>query len=184
MRRLMLAVAMLAAAALPEQALAQARKPSIEARLQRAEDELAIRRLLVDYATALETHDAEAYVALFARNGVWINGSMVRKAPDEIRALVVGMFGKRPPDFVNRESFELVSNPEIDLDGDHATVRSRHLLFRRAPDGSPLPVLSGQYEDQLIREDGKWKFLRRVDNPIMPTGAEWLAKMRARAPAK
>jgi hypothetical protein len=59
------------------------------------------------------------------------------------------------------------------VNGDHATARSRHLLFRRGPDGRPVPALAGRYEDELIRENGEWKILKRVDFPVMPTPEEW-----------
>jgi hypothetical protein len=42
-------------------------------------------------------------------------------------------------------------------------------------------MLTGLYEDELIRVDGEWKILRRVDNPIMPTPEEWRKVMAERA---
>ncbi len=177
---LALAVLLAAAPALAD----EPQQRSVEQRLQRAEDEIAIRRILIDYHAALDARDAEAYVALFARDGEWINGSLVRKGAEEIRKLVVGLFGTPQPGFVNRESFHLTTNIEVDVDGDRATARSRHLLVRRGPDGSPRSTLAGRYEDLLIREDGKWKILRRVDHPVMPTAEEWREIMRARRPAQ
>ena len=47
-----------------------------------------------------------------------------------------------------------------------------------------VEMLAGRYEDILIREDGKWKFLRRVDTPVMPTSEEWREFIRARAAAR
>jgi uncharacterized protein (TIGR02246 family) len=152
---------------------------SVERRLQRVEDKLAIERVINEYAAALDARDIETYVALFAKNGEWINGSLVRKGEDEIRALVVGLWRSSPAAAVPNQTFEIVSNPEIEVDGDRATVRSRHLLMRN-PEGAPRPVLAGRYEDELVREDGKWKFLRRVDYPVMPTADEWREIMRKR----
>ena len=94
--------------------------------------------------------------------------------------MLVGLFGTPPPGFVNREDYHLVSNPQVDVDGDRATARSRHLLLMRGPDGSPVPELAGLYEDEFIREDGVWKILHRVDNPIMPTADEWRKEMAER----
>ncbi|HWW64851.1 MAG TPA: nuclear transport factor 2 family protein [Sphingomonadaceae bacterium] len=180
----MLPLALLLAAALPAHATAQPTRPglSAEQRLQRVEDELAIRRLLIDYAWTQDARDYPAYAALFAKNGEWINGSIVRKGPEEIEKMLVGIYGPPPPGFVNRESFHISTNIEIHVDGDRATATSRHLLFMRGPDGRPQPALAGRYEDELIREDGKWKFLRRVDHPIMPTAEEWGKMMQARKP--
>ena len=183
MKRGALALAMLAAVALPAHA-AQVLALSAEQRLQRAEDELAIRRLLVDYAWTQDARDFPAYTALFARNGEWVNGATVHKGPDDILKMLVGIYGQPQPGFVNRDSFHLTTNIQIDIDGDRATAHSRHLLFTRGADGRPRATLAGRYEDQLIREDGKWKILRRVDTPVMPTAEEWGKMMRARAPAK
>ena len=71
------------------------------------------------------------------------------------------------------QSFRLVANIEVDVDGDRATARSRHLSFMRGEKGNPNPVLTGLYEDEFIREDGEWRILHRIDYPIMPTAEEW-----------
>jgi len=153
---------------------------ALQARLQRAEDQLAIQRVITDYSKFIDAQDYDAYAALFAKDGVWQNGATVRRGKDEIKAMLTGLFGTPPPGFVNRESYHLVSNMEVNVDGDHATARSRHLLVMRGPDGSPIPELAGFYEDEFIREDGRWKILRRVDNPVMPTSEEWLKEITAR----
>ena len=166
----------------PAQAGPPAAAPSLEARLRRAEDQLAIQRVITDYARFIDAQDFHAYAALFARDGVWQNGTTVRRGADEIKAMLVGLFGTPPPGFVNAESYHLVSNLQVDVDGDRATARSRHLLVMRGENGSPRPALAGFYEDEFIREDGQWKILRRVDNPVMPTSEEWRREMAARRP--
>ena len=104
----------------------------------------------------------------------------VKRLRAEIIAMLEGIFGTPPEGFVNRADYHLVSNPQVDVTGDRATARSRHLLLMRGPDGEPVPELAGLYEDEFIREDGQWKILRRVDNPVMPTREEWLREMTAR----
>jgi uncharacterized protein (TIGR02246 family) len=160
--------------------MAQAVAPTLEQRLQRVEDELAIRRILVDYAATQDARDYDGYAALFAREGEWVNGKSVYKGPAAIRKLLVDLYGTPPPGYVNGESYHLISNPEVDVKGDRATARSRHLLVLRGPNGEPTPALAGRYEDEFIREDGKWKILRRVDNPVMPTREEWMKFIQQR----
>ena len=154
--------------------------PSEAARLRAVEDQFAIQRILVEYSARLDARDFAGYANLFAREGTWQNGNTVRRGRAEIEAMLVGLFGNPPPGFVNREDYHLVSNPQVDVNGDRATARSRHLLLMRGPDGSPVPELAGLYEDEFIREDGEWKILRRVDNPIMPTPEEWRREMAER----
>jgi ketosteroid isomerase-like protein len=174
-----LAVAVLLVSA-PVSAQGQAQGTPLEERLQRVEDQLAIQRVLIEYSARLDAHDIDGYVDLFARDGVWQNGELVFTGHDEIRGLLEGMYGETPPDFVNTESYHITTNPQVDVDGDRATARSRHLLMRRDENGTPTPTLAGLYEDQFIREDGEWKILHRVDNPVMPTREEWSEQMRRR----
>lgn len=161
-------------------ALAQNRGLTVEQRLQRVEDELAIRRVLVDYSATQDARDYAAYAALFARDGEWVNGRNVYKGRDAIQKMLVGLYGAPPPGYVNTESYHISSNPQVDVHGDRATARSRHLLMMRGPKGEPTPMLAGRYEDELIREDGQWKILRRVDTPVMPTSEEWSKFIRER----
>jgi uncharacterized protein (TIGR02246 family) len=149
-------------------------QPTLEQRVQRLEDVAAIQRVLVEYSARIDARDFAGYAALFAQDGTWQNGTTVRRGREEIQAMLVGLFGTPEAGFVNAEDYHLVSNPQVDVQGDRATARSRHLLVMRGENGQPQPMLAGLYEDELIREDGGWKILRRVDNPVMPTADEWL----------
>lgn len=156
---------------------------TVEQRLQRVEDELAIRRLLVDYSATQDARDYAGYAALFAKDGEWVNGRTVHKGREAIHRMLVNLYGNPPPGYVNNESYHISSNPQIEVQGDRATARSRHLLVMRGPEGQPVPALAGRYEDELIREDGNWKILRRVDYPLMPTAEEWMKFIRERQAA-
>ena len=164
----------------PALVAAQATGPTIEQRLRRVEDELAIRRVLVDYAATQDARDYKGYAALFAKNGEWVNGKSVHKGRDAILKMLVDLYGTPPSGYVNNESYHIVTNFQIDVNGDRATARSRHLLILRGSKGEPMPALAGRYEDELVREDGQWKILRRVDYPVMPTGEEWMRFIRER----
>lgn len=163
----------------PALAVAQP-KLTLEQRLQRVEDVIAIQRILIDYSATQDARDYAGYANLFAKEGEWVNGKNVFKGREAIYKMLVGLYGAPPPGYVNSESYHISSNPQVDVQGDRATARSRHLLVWRAPDGSPLPALAGRYEDELIREDGQWKILRRVDYPVMPTPEEWGKVIQAR----
>jgi len=179
--RLALAAALLSAApVVAAHAQAQGEAPSIEQRLQKLEDEAEIRRIMVDYAALLGARDYDGYAALFAQDGIWQNGDIVKKGHDEIRDLLVGMFGEYDPNYVNNEMYMLVSNIQIDVHGDTATATSRQLTIRRGEGGRPTPVLNGRYDDTFVRENGKWKIQHRIDNVIMPSREEWAKFMEQR----
>jgi uncharacterized protein (TIGR02246 family) len=185
-RHLVRAALAMLIAALPTLALPgePAGKLTIEQRLQRVEDELAIRRVLVDYSATQDAHDYAGYAELFARNGEWVNGKTVHKGREAILKMLADLYGTPPPGYVNSESYHITTNPQVDVHGDRATARSRHLLIMRGPNGQPTPVLGGRYEDEFIREDGQWKILRRVDYPVMPNSDEWMKFIRERNASK
>jgi len=175
---------MLAAGFAPPAGAAQPASPTLEQRLQRVEDELAIRRVLVEYSATQDAHDFAGYVALFAKDGEWVNGRTVHKGHAAIMKMLVDLYGSPPQGYVNSESYHISSNPQVEVHGDRATVRSRHLLVMRGPKGEPVPALAGRYEDEFIREGGQWKILRRVDYPVMPTPEEWTKFIRERRAAQ
>jgi uncharacterized protein (TIGR02246 family) len=154
--------------------------PSLEQRVQRIEDEAAIRVLLQTYANRLVARDFDGYVQLFAPDGVWNNGPIVHKGRADIKAMLVAMFPATPADYVNTDSYMLVSNIVIDLapDGTHAHAQSRQLSIMRGEGGTPTPLLSGMYEDELVKLDGQWKFQHRNDITLMPSMDEWQKRMR------
>ena len=58
----------------------------------------------------------------------------------------------------------------ITVDGDRATASSLWMHVRRGDDDRPLLPTLGGYDDELIREDGRWRFLRRSVSPLVPAG--------------
>lgn len=171
--------AVIAAALLftPAAAHAEAEAATVEQRLQHLEDKDAIRDIVQEYAVRLTSRDFDGYVALFAPDGTWRNGNIVKNGRGEIKAMLQDMFPDTPPDYVNNDSYMLVSNIQIELDGDRAKANSRQLSIIRGKNGSPVPVLSGRYEDEFVRLDGEWKILHRNDITIIPSPEEWAKRM-------
>src|ERR671935_2245947 len=89
-------LAVLAAAVLPALALAQTSGLTVEQRLQRVEDELAIQRVLVEYAARQDARDYAGYAALFAKNGEWVNGKNAYKGRDAILKMLNDLYGATP----------------------------------------------------------------------------------------
>ncbi|HUZ20445.1 MAG TPA: nuclear transport factor 2 family protein [Acidimicrobiales bacterium] len=135
-------------------------RESTEARLQRLEDLEEIRQLFIEYKRALDGKDFAAYASLFATDGEFVAGELHAKGRAEIQAMVEGMLGNLLGDERGND-FHLVINPSVRLDGDRATAEVTWAYVVRG--GGDQPVLSklGHYDDELIREDGRWRFLRR-----------------------
>lgn len=136
--------------------------PSLEQRIRRIEDEKQIRELLVEYGRRLDGRDWAGYARLFARDGEWIGGLGRAKGVAAIEAMLVKGLGTAPADTNRVADFHILTNFQIEVDGDRATAYSRVLWLVRGADDSPIPRRGGHYDDLLVREDGLWKFQRRV----------------------
>ncbi len=138
-----------------------------EARLRRLEDIEQIRTLLVDYGRSLDRRDWAAYAALFAREGEWVGGFGTAKGPAAIEAMMRKGVGGAANDDPQR-NFHLLTNFEIEADGDHGRAWSRWSFVAEGPDGRAQVLYAGRYDDVLVREDGRWKFERRTVTGDLP----------------
>ena len=164
-----LRAAMVVALIVPAAAFAAPRPAaSVEARLQRVEDQLEIQRVLIEYGKFLDAKDYAAYAGLFARDGVWTGGFGRFTGPAAIQKMLEDNLGQPAPGYVNRSSYHLMSSPLITVTGDTATAESRYLFFTASPENKPIPTLAGRYLDQFVREDGAWKIRRRVTWGVIP----------------
>jgi SnoaL-like domain len=134
---------------------------SLAARIQRLEDIEEIRVLLADYGRFLDAHDLVAYSHLFAKDGEWVGGFGSAKGPAGIQALMEKNLGSGSAGKPG-STFHLLTNFIIDVHGDTATAWSRWVFVTTGADNRPTPAMGGHYDDTLVREDGHWKFERRV----------------------
>src|SRR3712207_3754606 len=118
----------------------------VETRLRRLEDVEAIRGLDALYCRLLDDVNWPELVAMFTPDGSFDGLSRVTGHAD-LLAFFSGLAGGGLTAFWHH-----VSNLEIDVDGDRATVRS--LLWQPCVvDGVPH-VAAGRYADGLVRTDG------------------------------
>jgi hypothetical protein len=135
---------------------------AVEMRLQRLEDREEIRQLLIDYGRFLDRGDFTAFSQLFSeKEGEWIGGMGQAKSSQAIRKLMEDTIGKGisksgPP------SCHVFSNETINVNGDRAQATAKWMFLVQGDSGRPQAFYLGHYEDSLVRESGRWKFLRRV----------------------
>lgn len=174
-RACMLLGMLVVTAALPRLAAA-ADAGSIESRLQAVENYMQIEKLLMRYAAAYNTGDADAYVAMFTEDasfalvrnvgeppfaGPFVGREAIRKQwfPDGASADAGRKFGPMR---------HVTTNYEIDVNGDNATVRAFFMEVvsrgENIPPGSKPPTIHamGRYEDELRKVDGEWLFSKRT----------------------
>lgn len=144
---------------------------SLAARVQVLEDREEIRALILAYGSAHDHRDYKTFASLFASNGEWIGGLGTAKGPEAIFALMDKSIGHNPLP-MGSGTFHVMTNDQIVIDGDRASSTTKWLYITASEDNSPKPTYLGHYDDQFIRENGKWKFLRRQSfsdiSPLRP----------------
>jgi hypothetical protein len=140
---------------------------SVEDRLRRLEDRAEIRQLILTYKDHLDARDLTAYGLLFAADGEWLGGTGYGKSPAGITAMLKERLPGNTADS-RQSSWHLVTEPEIALHGDQATGDVTWALVARGGADTPAVQLLGHYEDTYVREDGRWKFQRRVAHTDIP----------------
>jgi len=147
--------------------LAQSPPDSVAARLRALEDREEIRLLLLDYGRHLDSRDFKAYASLFATDGEWVGGFGTVKSPAAIQAFMEKNLGTAP----NRASnYHLLSNFVITVQGDTASAWSRWAFIVPEANGARV-AQAGRYDDALVRENGRWKFKKRVASNDTPPPA-------------
>jgi hypothetical protein len=151
-------------------AIAPAADPaaSLAARVQRLEDTREIHDLLINYGLKLDGKDFHGYAELFSRDAVWIGGFGTHRTPAGIEAMLEKYMGPAAPGTRNKDNFHLLTNEIITVKGDRATSVSKLIFYIKGPEGRPVPQMAGHYDDEFIREDGRWKFLKRVVQADIP----------------
>lgn len=126
-------------------------------------DESEIRNTIYRFSDAANRKDGEQFQSLWAKEGVWKIGPPINvefKGKENMGASVIKMLGLW--DFFVQMPSALV----IQVNGDTATARVYvNEVARRSDDKHGNYNLS-MYEDELIKEDGKWVFIKRTYHTV------------------
>jgi uncharacterized protein (TIGR02246 family) len=143
---------------------------SVEARLQEIEDKDAIHALLMNYGRTLDARDFAGFADLFARDGEYVAGTRSAKGPAAIRALLESLLKVNAAPESGKD-FHLFFNETIEVHGNEATALSKGGFFVRGDHRQLETTALVNYHDQLVREDGRWKFKRRQLGEAPPPAA-------------
>jgi len=136
----------------------------------RTEDHAQIHALLVDYGRTLDARDFEGFAALFAKDGVYVAGAPGAEplSGPEAGAAMRRTFAENALGFAE-PNYHLFFNETVDFTGpDSATASSQSLYMVPGEGGAQRAAIMAHYDDELVREGGRWKFARRTVRGQMP----------------
>jgi 3-phenylpropionate/cinnamic acid dioxygenase small subunit len=129
-----------------------------------ASDREDIEALLWRYARALDTLDADAYVAVYTEDGEFASGSNSSKGHAALRAMIDGVKKSQTERAASSGQpsppmFHMTTDSWIEfIDADHARHHSYWLTVFGASGPGTVPnfAAAGRGVDELVRVNGKW----------------------------
>lgn len=146
------------------------------------EDRVAIHELLARYSHTIDGRDYEAWVDCFTADGVLHSAMGVSTGHVELR-LFAQTYDRNRERMPNARHF--MTNIATAIEGETATARSYVQITSSEPSGARL-LFTGQYDDELVKVGGAWKFKvrRGIPDTSIEEAAAWRAARKAEARAE
>lgn len=120
-----------------------------------SEEKDAIRDLMSAYCFYVDNGEFEQFAGLFTADGIFETGPLGklkgRKAIQDFIGAHVPRAGEGPA------RKHCTMNHLIRVNGNEASADSYIVVLREADSGI-IAALAGRYEDQLVKENGEWRF--------------------------
>jgi len=130
-------------------------------RSRRTADEVEIAKLLAKLGQMADDGDLSEYAQLFTEDGSWTGPAGDTRTG---RADIIAGAQQRRDDGIQgpgTNSFHLISNINIEVDGDTATGKTYYHYYRNA-DATPQLTTMGVYRDEFRRTPEGWRMAKRV----------------------
>lgn len=134
--------------------------PAQQAAIDELQAREAIRSLFTDYGRTLDERDFASFGKLFTRDAEYVGGGATGsvRGPDAIATLLEQVITGN----ATGANLHTYANEKISFTGsDSATAISRGEFYVQDAAGQPQLLMIATYRDELVREDGVWKFRRR-----------------------
>ncbi len=125
---------------------------------QLARDKTAIAELIARYNFAIDHDDYQGWANCFAPEGIFdgmIGKFDAHRELDRFTSEVKRLSADSP----NLRHY--VTNILTDVDGDTARSKCFLMMTSTTKESGTKVVIAGEYEDQLVKHDGKWLFSYR-----------------------
>jgi ketosteroid isomerase-like protein len=125
------------------------------------EDRIAVEDVMARYVWAVDSLDADGYVAVFTDDAVIDSNGAISKGHAEIRKIVTGLIQRRDDNkakgLPTANLYHVISSVRITFPkAGEALHQSYWQTVRRDKDGRMIAAAMGRSEDRLIKRNGKW----------------------------
>lgn len=131
------------------------------------EDRIAVEDVMARYVWAVDSLDADGYVAVFAEDAVIDSNGSISRGHEEIRQIVTGLIQRRDDNRAKglpaANLYHMVSNVRITFPRPgEALHQSYWQTVRRGEGGTMIAAAMGRSEDRLVKRDGRWLIRSRT----------------------
>jgi len=125
------------------------------------EDRVAVADVMARYVWAVDSLDADGYVAVFTEDAVIDSNGAISKGHAEIRKIVTNMIQRRDDNKAKGQPagnlYHMTSNVRITFPKPgEALHQSYWQTIRRGKDGTMIAAAMGRSEDRLVKRNGQW----------------------------
>ena len=130
------------------------------------EDRIAVEDVMARYVWAVDSLDAEGYVAVFTADAIIDSNGSISKGHEEIRQIVTSLIRRRDDNktkgLPTSNLYHVISNVRITFPKPGEAVHHSYWqTVRRDQDGTMTAAAMGRSEDRLVKRNGKWLIQRR-----------------------
>lgn len=134
---------------------------SAQGNLGTYEDRVAVEDVMARYVWAVDSLDADGYVAVFTEDAVIDSNGSISNGRAEIRRIVTGLIQRRDDNkakgLPTANLYHVISSPRITFPKpEEALHQSYWQTVRRDKDGRMIAAAMGRSEDHLVKRNGQW----------------------------
>jgi uncharacterized protein (TIGR02246 family) len=125
------------------------------------DDRIAVEDVMARYVWAVDSLDADGYVAVFTEDAIIDSNGSISRGHAEIRKIVTGLEQRqhenRAKGLAAGRLYHVISNVRITFPRPGEAIHQSYWqTVRRDKDGRMVAAAMGPSEDRLVKRNGKW----------------------------